>query len=680
MRMPSPPLAGAVLSSLLAALVSAQSAPPAAAAPARHVQWQRSLADALAEQQRTGLPLLIAVNTQGEVFNDRFAGTVYRDPEFVDSTAGYVCVIASPDRHNELDYDADGNRIECPKFPGCTCSEHIQIEPLLYARWFDGNRVAPRHVGVDPDGKKHFDRFLDNSMALAIRAIAEHRGSRPDPEPVPVALTELVQRRGAAARRSLEDRFRSGDVATRVELLRAAAQSKAEPFDLLRLGLRDRDEVVFGAAAATLAALATPAQAIDLEDALARTTDRAVEAKLVARLAELGRNDPALARLASHFDRQGQEQLPAPWRNAWQPAAFDGDDRDGIEAELDRCEARLKTAPDDQLARLQLATAQAGLGLWLAARSGRGAELWLDDAARNAGKVVDASLASEAAAVVAVSAWHRGDASTAGAALARALGNRNGNRQPDAWLATQTLAAIALSAAQTAYAKAESQPTASLRGELLRAQSVLDQLAARGSRDEATELLAMQLFEFAGRRADARTGLQRLVEAFPGSATAHDRWRNRLLVDLGATAMRAAYARFVATAADAGTARWFAGYADLVAGEHWTKLARRDDALAAYGSAVDHFAASAAGNEEFAASAHHFAALALAGRAELRHTAGDSTGAVADLLRAAELAPDSLDSDDGLGRKPRAIAGRVARDLAAAGKTELGDRLRPILP
>ncbi len=675
MRMPFPPLAGAVLS-LFSAAVAAQSSAP----PPRHVQWQRSLADALAEQQRTGLPLLIAVNTQGEVFNDRFAGTVYRDPEFVDSTAGYVCVVASPDRHNELDYDADGNRIECPKFPGCTCSEHIQIEPALYARWFDGNRVAPRHIAVGTDGKKRFDRFLDNSMALAIKAIAEHRGNRPDADPVPAALAELVQRRGAAARRALEDRFRAGDRQTRVELLRAAAQSTAEPFDLLRMGLRDRDDAVFGAAASSLAALATAAQAIDLEDALARTTDREVETRLVAKLAELGRNDPALARLASHFDRVGQEPLPAPWRNPWQPAAFDGDDRDGIEAELDRCEARLKAEPNDQPARLRLATAQAALGLWLAARSGRGAELWLDDAARNAGKVVDAALANEAAALVALSAWHRGDAATAGAALARALGARTSSRQPDAWLATQTLGAIARGAAQNAYAKAEAQPTVSLRTELLRTQAVLDLMTARNVRDEATELLAMQLLEFAGRRADARLGLQRLVDAFPGSATAHDRWRNRLIVDLGTSAMRDAYGQFVARATDTATARWFAGYADLVAGEHWTRTGRRDDALTAYAAAIDHLLASVAGNEEFAASAHHFAVLALAGRAELRHAAGDSPGAVADLLRAAELHPDSLDSDDGLGRKPRAIAARIARELAAAGKTELGDRLRPILP
>ena len=36
----------------------------------------------------------------------------------------------------------------------------------------------------------------------------------------------------------------------------------------------------------------------------------------------------------------------------------------------------------------------------------------------------------------------------------------------------------------------------------------------------------------------------------PATATAHDRWRNRLIVDLGTSAMRDAYGQFVARATD----------------------------------------------------------------------------------------------------------------------------------
>ena len=48
--------------------------------------------------------------------------------------------------------------------------------------------------------------------------------------------------------------------------------------------------------------------------------------------------------------------------------------------------------------------------------------------------------------------------------------------------------------------------------------------------------------------------------------------------------------------------------------------------------------------------------------------------------RAAELRPDSLDEDDGLKRKPRAIAARVHDALTKAGKTELAEQLKAILP
>ena len=120
----------AVLSHLLPLLGLVGQEPERAAEPPR-VEWQRNIEDALAAQQATGLPLLVVANMDGETFNDRFALSVYRDPAFIAATRGWICVIGSTDRHNERDYDASGQRIECPRFPGCTCSEHIQIEPEL---------------------------------------------------------------------------------------------------------------------------------------------------------------------------------------------------------------------------------------------------------------------------------------------------------------------------------------------------------------------------------------------------------------------------------------------------------------------------------------------------------------------------------------------------------------------
>jgi hypothetical protein len=188
------------------------------------IEWQRNLEDALAAQQATGLPLLVVANMDGETFNDRFAKSVYRDPAFIAATRGYICVIGSNDRHNERDYDASGQRIECPRFPGCTCSEHIDIEPELFRRWFDGKRTAPRHIGVAADGKILFDRFLDASMQTAIDAIVANQGKPKVSLDAAADLGALMARRDGLARRTLEGMYR------RVEQLTArTARRRRDP-------------------------------------------------------------------------------------------------------------------------------------------------------------------------------------------------------------------------------------------------------------------------------------------------------------------------------------------------------------------------------------------------------------------------------------------------------------------
>ncbi|HEX5050539.1 MAG TPA: hypothetical protein VFZ65_02090 [Planctomycetota bacterium] len=659
---------------------------PAPAAPAgnqpQHVEWQRSLADALAVQKATGLPLLIAVNMDGEVFNERFANTTYKDPEFITSTRGYVCVVASPDRHTERDYDALGNRVECPRFPGCTCSEHINIEPELFARYFNGNRNAPRHVGVSPDGKILFDRFLDTSMQTAIDAIAKHRGRPKDKDlAVPTSVEQLFHRRDAASRRALEQRYRAGDPSTRTALLSAAAKADNEPFDLLRMALRDTPQA-FELAAAALANVATKDALIDLEDALARTDDAATTKSLLARLLQLGKTDKAAARLYSHFAWNDAARLPPPWRSQWAAPAFDATDRASIEAVLDRAEPVLRQKPDDDATRLAEATSQAALASLLAREGGKGVELWFEDAQRNAAKIATDALQAEAKAVVALAAWQRGDADGSQKAVALALSTVNGDRQPDAWLAARFLGTVMQTAAAAAYGKVNADAEANLHPEIERVELALRLLTERKALDETACLAGIGLLEYAQLRQRARQHLRALVAAFPASPAVHERWRNRLLIDLGAEVMREHYAAFVASApaSDKASAEWFGGYAALVAGEQHTRDARRDVALSAYTEAIERFARCAAGNADFADSANHFAVLSLAGRATLRQANGDSEGAVADLLKAAELRPASLDESDGLQRKPRAIAGRIARELTQQGKLELAEQLKPIMP
>ena len=93
---------------------------------------------------------MIAVNMDGEIASEHYAGVRYRQPDIGKLFEPYVSVIASVYRHTR-DHDDDGNRIPCPRFGGVTCGEHIAIEPLLHDQYFDETRVAPRHIMVEAD-------------------------------------------------------------------------------------------------------------------------------------------------------------------------------------------------------------------------------------------------------------------------------------------------------------------------------------------------------------------------------------------------------------------------------------------------------------------------------------------------------------------------------------------------
>ncbi|MBL8732006.1 MAG: hypothetical protein JNN13_06525 [Planctomycetes bacterium] len=662
---------------LLAAICWPQQPPPAATpAPPPQIEWQRTLADALAVQKESGQPLLVVANMDGETFNDAFARRVYHDPAFIEATRGYVCVLASMDDHGDRDYDEHGERVDCKRFPGLLCSEHKNIEPLLFARFFRGTRNAPRHIGVAADGKFLFDRYLDNSMQTAIDAVVEHASPKRRPPP-PQDLDQLLQRRDAAARSAAEDRYRRGDKAQRAALLEALAKAQNEPFDLLRMGLREPDDELFGLAALALSKIGTKDALIDLEDALARVDDAAISAVLVARIGELGQTDKSASRLAAYLGRSRPAPLPQPWSNAPGRAAFDGDDRAGIERELDRCEAALKKE-NRETTRLELATAQAALAFVIARDGGKGTELWFEDAQRNAARIGNTTLQFEAKALVAITAWQRGDGATAGQAATLALAGTRSDRAPQPWLVRTFLDVLVPITAQTAYARVQQDAEANLIAELRRTDAAFELLAAHGGAAEATALAGIGLYEYAGLRREARLRLDDLLGRFPASAAVHERWRNRRLIDFGAARMRQAYDDWADHAADPGTAMWFAGYGALVAAEQHVKDDHHPAAIVAYGDAVERFAKSAASNADFADSANHFAVLALAGRATLR-PASDAAAAVDDLLRAAALRPESLDDSDGLQQKPRAIADRLARALTAAGNTELAAKLKPLL-
>ena len=207
--------------------------------------WQRSLEDAIAVSRRTGKPLLICVNIDGESASETLASYQYRNPAFVELVRGFVPVLFSPDSHNAREYDDRGRRQPDPKFGRVLTSEHTGNETELYERFFGGTRVAPRHVGATADGQILFDIKLVNDLSIIDRALESHGvfGDEALLSAEDASEQELLESPDSAFRDRLEELFVAGDTRTRVRLASLAlssARSTQHP-ELLRMAFLDDD-------------------------------------------------------------------------------------------------------------------------------------------------------------------------------------------------------------------------------------------------------------------------------------------------------------------------------------------------------------------------------------------------------------------------------------------------------
>ncbi len=149
------------------------------------ITWQRTWDDTLKVAKQTGKPILICVHMDGEPASEHYASVRYRRPKAAELYAPYVTVIASVDRHTPRDHDDQGNRILCPRFGSVTCGEHIAIEPLLFEKFFDGKRVAPRHTMVEPEknSAETYDIYYAWDTQTIFRSLREGIANCPLPPP-----------------------------------------------------------------------------------------------------------------------------------------------------------------------------------------------------------------------------------------------------------------------------------------------------------------------------------------------------------------------------------------------------------------------------------------------------------------------------------------------------------------
>jgi|GEM_PF-1120998 len=641
--------------------------------------FQRSLEDALLLVERTGKPLLVCVNMDGENASERLAWYHYRDPGFADLARGFVCVLASPDRRQAFDHDDRGRRLADERFGRVVDAEHVEIEPELFERYFSGTRAAPRHVGVAPDGRILFDIFLVQDLSVIGDALAEH-GVRPGERPRPaeeLSLDELLDSPEHAHRAYLEDYFVAADPARRRQLLEKALSPVrlVQHPQLVRLGLFDPDASVRAAAIAVVAsrpgalpralvtrALNEVAPGSRDEDAVVdglRRLERSTEDEGVRAFAQ--RTLAVRAGLRARTSAVDEAAFAA--RLAVAPTVLDpfgtaADVEPSIEA-LKVCEALLDEHPDDPHALALFAAAHLRCGRAQLAAGGNPL-FHFEDARSAARRAGDAGLLE-----LAYASWLLSDFDGAQAAAEAALPGLAARAELP--LALEVLRVFVRTRVRSVYAAlgGDGELASSAVADLVAAHRAIARHPLSTAEDvveRATFLGAIDAWE--EQTAAVAAGLER----FAGSQDLHAWRRSTLLRNGGARALADGYAAWREDQSDRAFARWYEGLALLFAAEHAVRV--RDDAAALehYGACVAAYDEVAALDASYLASSAHYAALASAGAARRHLEAGryaEATAAIEAAFAYAADAPGALDAADGLGETPRATLDALVEALLA---------------
>jgi len=636
------------------------------------IAWERSLDDALSLSRRTGRPLLVCVNLDGENASEAFAHSKYKRQAFADLVARYVPIIVSVNRHNPTDYDQQGRRIVCPRFGTVTCGEHIRPEQRVYELYLSGQRYAPRHVGVATDGTVLFDRFLDQDIGKVDRALREHA------EESSGAWRDLALSRAAKDRLRLERAYYEGSAGIRRELLRAAAASDAEPYDLLRLGLADEDPKLRAAAVSALASIAT-ANGLELVLDVLRD-ERLAEhhGLLTASLDRLARTDER-AKRAAHRRRALATESKVVRIGSWidalaaaVPQAEGPLTADALGARLDELLEREQASGSPPELVLEIALTHLAMAKAVLANGGNPSYFLVDadDAARRAQET--GADPREVAVVASQAAWLLGEQDRAGKLAEEALPALL--EDPAARATAEVLGILARVRVRSIYA-AENAAVEWPAADLADAIAASDVLARHPFGDASQAIAAADLLSTLNLSVREGRGLRGALERFPASAELHARFRSYVERTSGITGFTKAYDGVRAKAVDLAVIDWFSGYSELIVAE--SHVRNREDAGAdsAYARAIEQLERSVDGHPEFVDSVDHFVALALAGRAQAALSREDLDGATDLIAAAIERRPGTAESQDGLERTPLDVLRRVRRALSRAKRADLEQQL-----
>ena len=622
------------------------------------IQWQRTFEDAIAVSKQTNRPILVCVNMDGEIASEHYAGIRYRQPEIAALYQPYVCVIASVYRHTPRDYDEHGQRIPCPRFGTVTCGEHIALEPILYERFLDGERVAPRHIMVELDQSEVYDVYyaLDTQSVFdRIEKGFVERGLPVTEVPTDIPVIDMVASPDSQNRETVERAYLAGDRAVRTQILqRAIAAGKQAPVDVLRLAIYDVD-VELSQLARRALLTATSEGSIDL---IARALRAPMSAEdrdaLIGALERLGKTYPRAETLAVVFRGLAADAGTVDVRSLSTALLEVGPRRTTRSATVDRVteiDQRSLANPSDAEAHLELA--EATLSLAKDPRTeAKYARLSLEDvrkAAHEAERLGAYGWRANAALAIAEYRLDRLDESYRRAEMAV-------TSMPKGVVGEHTAEVLGIfgEARRMAITKAvqnkEEWPAQWLNdvnqtygflveheaGTVNHVVAHHDFLVWLGAKDRATSVLD--------------TALKRFGE----SAVLHDRLRTRLLRTLGPLGLEEYYADWLER--DAGATPglpWFAGYASMVTAEYQRRFGRRAEADGAYDRARAHFATwvERVGPEDptVVDTARHYDAMCYAGRARNALDEGELENAWAELGSCFEAREASAANLDGMG-------------------------------
>lgn len=657
------------------------------------ITFQRSWEDAVAVSRETGKAILVCTNMDGEIASEHYAGVRYRQPDIAKLYEPYVCVMASVYRHNPRDHDENGQRILCPRFGSVTCGEHIAIEPILYDKFFDGVRVAPRHVMVELDGSETYDvyyAFDTDSVFNTIRDGIANREAQPNVVTKgDRSIVERVASRDVDDRDAVEQAFAQGDRNLRQSLLDAAMKNiDKAPTGLLRQAVFGLDVEQSKQAIQAL----TRTHSVDAVDLIAEAMRTPMEQKdrdaLIGALDRLAGDSPKARSLAvvyrglndrsEHLDSdRWAAALPSLAASATEAvAAYEK------AARLQRVDEAAADKPDDPAVRLEMAEANLAMAIDEAAvrevsgnerQATRYTQLMFEDARRAALEAERLGATGwRVHAAVAIASHYLDDMDEAGRRADLAIVDL-----PEGATEWNAMAVLGMFA-ESRMRKIREAILAKERWDRKLLSDIRSAYAVLLKHPESTEGHVVLYYDFI-KALDARGEAARVLDAglqrYPKSWALHARLRDRILRERGVRGLEAAYAdRLQADVVEPGM-RWFAAYASLIAAEFHRRRSRFEQAVEAYDRAIAGFDRVGGEDPSQKGSCDHYAAICLHGQGRMAFEAGDYATSVAKLEASFVRSPASSDALDGLNLSAVETAKQVLSKLKDEEMTELHARL-----